>query len=311
MVGDARAARVHVGAAELLDGDVLAGRGLDQGGPADEDRAGAAHDHRLVGHRGHVGAAGGAEAHDDGDLRDPLRRHPRLVVEDAPEVLAVGEDVGLERQVGAARVDQVEARQPVLLGDLLRAQVLLDRQRQVGAPLDGGVVGDDHAGAPLDDADPGDDPGRGRLALVDVPGGERLELQEGARPGRRAGRSAHGPAACPAPGAARAPRRCRPARRAPCGRAARRRAPPSARAGARTRLRSGRSVSSARPSRWRHRIPAELLWSGDGRSPASPGADPRGRAPRRLPERARARPDRGQAPPDRAARRARACGGSR
>ncbi len=34
-------------------------------------------------------------------------------------MLAVGEDVGLERQERAARVDEVDAREPVLLGDLL------------------------------------------------------------------------------------------------------------------------------------------------------------------------------------------------
>ena len=131
---------------------------------------------------GHVGAARGAEAHHDRDLRDPLRRHPRLVVEEPPEVLAVGEDLGLERQERAARVDEVDARQPVLLGDLLRAQVLLDREREVRAALHGRVVREDHARPALDDADPGDDPGRRRLAVVDLPGGERAELEE-----RRAG----------------------------------------------------------------------------------------------------------------------------
>src|SRR3712207_7804657 len=41
-------------------------------------------------------------------------------------------------------VHQVDARQPVLLGNLLCAEVLLDRYRIVGAALDGRVVGDDH-----------------------------------------------------------------------------------------------------------------------------------------------------------------------
>ena len=76
-------------------------------------------------------------------------------------------------------VDEVEARQPVLRRDLLRAQVLLDREREVRAALDRGVVGDDDALAALDDADAGDDPGPGRLAVVHVPGGQRAELEEG------------------------------------------------------------------------------------------------------------------------------------
>ena len=78
----------------------------------------------------------------------PARGHRRLVEEDPPEVLAVGEDLGLQRQERAAGVDQVDARQPVLQRDLLRAQVLLDGHRVVGAALDRRVVGDDHALAP-------------------------------------------------------------------------------------------------------------------------------------------------------------------
>ena len=173
VVGDAGAARVHVGAAQLLGRHVLPGRRLHERRAADEDRARALDDDRLVAHRRHVGAARGARAHHAGDLRDALRRHPRLVVEDPPEVLAVGKDLGLERQERAARVDEVDARQVVLLRHLLRAQVLLDREREVRAALDGRVVGDEHALPALDDADPRDDPGRRRLAVVEVPGGER------------------------------------------------------------------------------------------------------------------------------------------
>ena len=80
----------------------------------------------------------------------PFGRHPRLVEEDAAEVVAVGEDLVLQRQEGAAGVDEVDAREAVLLGDLLGAQVLLDRERVVGAALHGGVVGDDDALAALD-----------------------------------------------------------------------------------------------------------------------------------------------------------------
>src|SRR5580765_4996770 len=53
----------------------------------------------------------------------------------------------------------VDAGQLVLLGNLLGAQMLLHREREVGAALDRRVVGDDHALLALDDADPGDDSG--------------------------------------------------------------------------------------------------------------------------------------------------------
>ena len=150
---------MHVAAAELLGGDLLARRRLHQRRAAEEDRAGAAHDDVLVAHRRHVGAARRARAHHHRDLRDAERRQARLVVEDAAEVLAVGEDLRLQRQEGAARVDEVDAGQAVLERDLLRAQVLLHRQREVRAALHRGVVGDDHRLAPVDRADAGDDAG--------------------------------------------------------------------------------------------------------------------------------------------------------
>ena len=91
----------------------------------------------------------------------PSRGEVGLVEEDPAEVLLVGEHVVLHRQERAAGVDEVDARQLVGAGDLLRAQVLLDRDRVVGAALDGGVVGHDHAVAALDPADAGDDAGAG------------------------------------------------------------------------------------------------------------------------------------------------------
>ena len=188
VVGDAGLPRVHVGTAELLGGDVLPGCRLHERRAADEDRAGAAHDDRLVRHRRHVGAAGGARAHHDGDLRDALRRHLRLVEEDPAEMVAIGEDLVLQGQECAAGVDEVDAREVVLLGDFLRAQMLLDGEREVRAAFDGRVVGDDHALAAFDHADAGDDAGGRRLAVVEIPRGERVQLEERARPGRRAGR---------------------------------------------------------------------------------------------------------------------------
>ena len=164
--------------AQILRADFLAGRRLHQRRPAEEDRPGPLDNDRLVAHRRDIGSARRAGAHHHGDLRDPARRHPRLIVEDPPEVLPIGEDVGLERQECPARIDEVEAGQMVLGGDLLGAQVLLNCQRVVGATLDRGIIGDDHHLLPGDDADPGDDPRAGGLAVVHPPGGERAELQK-------------------------------------------------------------------------------------------------------------------------------------
>ncbi len=93
-------------------------------------------------------------------------------------MVAVREDLRLEREERAARVDEVDAREVVLLRHLLGAQVLLHGQREVGASLHGRVVRDDHALLALDDADARDDPGRGSGAVVHLPGGERVQLEE-------------------------------------------------------------------------------------------------------------------------------------
>ena len=182
MVGDARRTRVQLAAAQLLGGDLLAGGRFDQRWTAEEDRALVSHDHRLVAHRRNVGAAGGARAHDRGDLGDAPRRHRRLVEEDPPEVLAVGEDLVLAGEKGAAGVHEVDAGQPVLQRDLLRAQVLLDRHRVIGPALDGGIVGHDDAFAARHAADAGDDPGARRLVVIEAVSGQRRALQK-----RRAG----------------------------------------------------------------------------------------------------------------------------
>src|SRR5690606_2689319 len=78
----------------------------------------------------------------------------------------------------AAGVDEVQARQVVLQRDLLRSQVLLDRDRVVGTALDGGVVGDDDALATGDTADAGDHAGAGALVVVHAVGREGRQFEE-------------------------------------------------------------------------------------------------------------------------------------
>ena len=110
VVGHAADPGVDIRPAELLGCHVLAGGCLHQRRTAEEDRAGSPDDDGLVAHRRDVGAPGGRRTHDQGDLRDPGRRQAGLVVEDPAEVITVRKDVGLQRQVGAAAVDQVDAR---------------------------------------------------------------------------------------------------------------------------------------------------------------------------------------------------------
>ena len=93
-------------------------------------------------------------------------------------MLAVGKHLGLMRQVGAAGIDEIDARQAVLQRDLLGAQMLLHRHRIVGAALHGGVVADDHDEPARHAADAGDEPGAVDRVVVHAVGGERRKLQE-------------------------------------------------------------------------------------------------------------------------------------
>jgi len=164
---------VQVTATQLLSRHDLAGGRPHERRPAEEDRPLAADDDVLVAHRRHVGAAGCARAEHGGQLRHPARGQLRLVVEDAAEVVPVGEDLVLHRQEGAAGVDEVEAGQPVVQRHLLRPQVLLHGLRVVGAALDRRIVGDHDDGAAAHAADAGDDASARGRTVVHAVGGER------------------------------------------------------------------------------------------------------------------------------------------
>ena len=57
--------------------------------------------------------------------------------------------------------------------------MFLDGEREVRAALHRCVVRDDHALAALDDADAGHDARSRRLPVVEIPGCERVQLEEG------------------------------------------------------------------------------------------------------------------------------------
>jgi hypothetical protein len=179
VVGDAADAAVHVAAAQGFDIDHFLGRRIHQLRPAEEHRTLIAHDHRLVAQRRQVGAAGRGRAMHGRDLRDALARHADLVVEDRAELPVVGKDEGLLRQVGAARLDHGDARQPVLPGEHLRPHMLLRGDAVVGAALHRGVVDHQHARPAADQADAGDDAAARGHAVVQALAGELAELEEG------------------------------------------------------------------------------------------------------------------------------------
>ena len=173
VVGAARGAGVHRGAAERLVVGVLAGGHLDQRRAGQEDLAAPVDHDDVVAHAGHVRAAGGAVAEDQRDRRDPLGRQPGEVAEPAT---ARDEDLRLRGQVGAARLDQADVRQPVGLGDVVGPAALAQRVRVGGAAAHRRVVGDDHHLDALDHADARH--GAGADREVGAPGGVRRQLEE-------------------------------------------------------------------------------------------------------------------------------------
>jgi len=80
---------MHIGATQFLGTDHFTGGGLNQRWAAEKDCALIFDNHRFIGHCRHVSTAGGTTAHDAGNLRNVLRGHARLVVEDAAEMFPV------------------------------------------------------------------------------------------------------------------------------------------------------------------------------------------------------------------------------
>ncbi|KAI3480412.1 hypothetical protein L1887_57426 [Cichorium endivia] len=148
VVGDTAGLAVHVGAAEVLGADHLAGGRLHQRRAGEEDGGLLADHDGLVGHRRHIGAAGGARAHDHGDLRDALGAHVGLVEEDPPE-LATDQHAADLAGAGADLVELGVAQQAAgrEFVDVAVAAEDLDRfQGHLGGAF-GGV--EDHPGSVL------------------------------------------------------------------------------------------------------------------------------------------------------------------
>jgi len=171
-------AGMDVASAELVGADFLSGCGFHQRGPAEEDRARAPHNDRIVAERGNIGAPRRAVAEHDRNLRNTHPRERALVAEDAAGVIAVGEKIRLQRKKAAGAVAQMNHRQAVFDRDIQRAHDLLDRQRIPRAPLNARVVRvQDHLAA-TDHTDAADLAGAGHFAVVGLVGRQRRQLQK-------------------------------------------------------------------------------------------------------------------------------------
>ena len=179
MVGHTRHGRVHLAAAQFFGIHLFAGGSKGQFRPAKIHEALATHDHHLIAERRDIGTASGARPHDDSDLRHPVTGHADLLVKDRSELPLIGENVFLIRQEGTAGIHQRDNRKTVLPGNLLGAHVLARGHAEIGAALNGSVIGDDHALAALDHTDAGDDAATRWHAIIFVQPGKLPDFQKG------------------------------------------------------------------------------------------------------------------------------------
>ena len=174
-----RDGRVHLRAAELLLGGLLSQGGLHQRRTREKDLGPAPHGDDVVRQPRHVGAARRGRSVHHRDLRDAGGGQARHVGEDSP---AVHEQLALVQQVGPAALHEADHGEPVLQGDLLGAQALLQSHGGDGSALDGAVIGADEAANTLDEADAHDVAAAGHVlaavVVVHLEPGEGGQLEE-------------------------------------------------------------------------------------------------------------------------------------
>ena len=164
---------MHFCAAKLLRVGLLAGRHLHERRPSQEDMRTATHEHRVVTEPRYVGSSRRGAPKDERDCRNIQRRQPRQV----PEHRSAGHELlSLRGEVGPARLDEVDERQPVSLGYLLCPQGLAKRERVVRPTPDRGVVPRHHALDALHHTDTGDEAAAD--VVIGAEGDERLELEK-------------------------------------------------------------------------------------------------------------------------------------
>ena len=146
---------MHGCSTQFFRRDLLPNRCLHQCWASQEKPAAVRHQDVVTHHR-QITAARNTHAHDCGNLRNPHRRHHRIVSKYPSEVVSIGKNVFLQRKEYPGRIDQIDDRDPVLDRDVLRPNDFLRRHRKERASLNCGIVGDDHQHAAFDPCQPGD-----------------------------------------------------------------------------------------------------------------------------------------------------------
>ena len=178
VVGYAGFTTMYVSTTKSFSTDLLAGGGFHQRRTGQKNGALTSYNNALIGHGRHIGTTGSTRTHYRSNLGNAPGGHISLIKENTAKVLPVWKHLVLPGQIGAAGIHQVDARQVVLFGNGLGAQVFFHRQRKVTAAFDRGVVGDNHAVPARYLANTRDYPGAGYLFMVNVVSGKQPHFQK-------------------------------------------------------------------------------------------------------------------------------------
>ena len=135
---------------------ILSGRFFNQRRSRQKNCALPGDNNRLVGHGRHIGPASGTRAHHNRYLRNARCAHPGLIIKNTAKMIPVWKHLVLIRQVGPARIHQIQTGQVILLGYLLGAQMFFYRKRIICPALYRCIVTDNHAPLARYLADPRD-----------------------------------------------------------------------------------------------------------------------------------------------------------
>ncbi len=180
VVGDAADLAVHRRPAEQLVVDLLTNGGFDEMRTGEKHTPGFIHDQRFIAHDWEIRTTGNTRSHDGSNLRDTHGRHDGIVPEDAAEMLFVREDLTLQWQEYARRINQINDGEPVLDRNFLGAEVLLAGNREPRPGFHRGIISDDNHFTSVNFPNPKHRPRRRRTAIffIHLERSEQPDLKE-------------------------------------------------------------------------------------------------------------------------------------
>ena len=101
----------------------------------------------MIAHHGQIRAPCHAHSHDGGNLRNAHGAHDRVIAKNPAEVVGVRKNVFLEREKNARRIHQIDRRNVILDGDILRPNHFFCRHGEERAGFHCCVVSNKHEGA--------------------------------------------------------------------------------------------------------------------------------------------------------------------